>query len=81
MLNMPGTHVKVEGKNEPFTAVFWPSHITLHTNMRIVSNNNNNNKLIKISDTNIEKAMKKNTNIKKFQTQIIYKLVNTEWDQ
>lgn len=36
--------------------------------------------LIKISDISVEKAMKKNANIK-FKTQIVYKLLSTEWDQ
>lgn len=37
--------------------------------------------LIKISDISVEKAMKKNANIKKFKTQIVYKLLSTERDQ
>lgn len=37
--------------------------------------------LIKISDISVEKAMEKNANIKKFKTQIVYKLLSTEWDQ
>lgn len=37
--------------------------------------------LIKISDISVENVMKKNAKIKKFKTQIVYKLLSTEWDQ